>query len=94
MSAIISYTRFPLGVHQRQSAPPLRILLVLQEQLGPARDDRQRIVDLVARPGRELGHRLELLHFERLMELGLQLAESGEPRGEFGQSGADARDGL
>ncbi len=65
-----------LRVDGRQIAPPLRVRFLPQQQLGPAADDGQRIIDLVPRAGGELGQRGQLLVFQLALE-SLGVADRG-----------------
>ena len=83
-----------LGTDQRQRVLALGIGLFAEQELGTAGDDRQRIIDLVAGPGGELGQRFELLDLERPLEIGLQFRQSGELVGDRRRSFYMVRHGM
>ena len=64
-----------LGGDQGQRAAPFGIGFLFEQQLCPAGNDGQGVVDFVPRAGGKLGQRGELLAFERLVEPRLELIE-------------------
>ena len=77
MSAIISLPGEP-GDNHRQFPLAFAGGFVAEQELGPAADDRQGIVDLVAGPGGEFRQGFEFLRLERLVELPLELGQPVE----------------
>ena len=71
-----------LGVDQRQRPAALGIGFFLEEELCPAGDDRQGVVDFVARAGGEFRQRGELLLIEGLPKAVFQVGQACQAGGQ------------
>ena len=79
-----------LTIDRRQRASPLRIFFVLQKKLHAAGNDGQWGIDLVSRAGGQLGHRGQLLGFERFGKSLLKRLQARKPRRQLRQKTARA----